>query len=93
MQDMSHSLHSLMPLTLEQPQTLRPAPQASVHSASTSSSKRQLRVHMAEIGHPIVGDDFYGAAAAPRVMLHAAELRLQHPVTGLDLAWHSAPDF
>lgn len=53
----------------------------------------QLRVHMAEIGHPIVGDDFYGAAAAPRVMLHAAELRLQHPVTGLDLAWHSAPDF
>jgi len=50
-------------------------------------------VHMAEIGHPIVGDDFYGAAPATRVMLHAAQLRLQHPSTGQWLEWLDEPDF
>jgi len=38
----------------------------------------QIRVHLASIGHPIVGDALYGkktdAAAAPRLMLHAAAL-------------------
>ena len=53
----------------------------------------QLRVHMAEMGHPIVGDDFYGAAPAARVMLHAAQLRLQHPSTGQWLEWLDEPDF
>lgn len=53
----------------------------------------QLRVHMAEIGHPIVGDDFYGAQTAARVMLHAAYLRLQHPSTGQWLSWEEAADF
>lgn len=42
----------------------------------------QLRVHLAEIGHPIVGDTFYGAAAAARVCLHAAWLGFNHPATG-----------
>ena len=41
----------------------------------------QLRLHLASIGHPIVGDDMYGAAAAARVCLHAAELGFVHPVT------------
>lgn len=48
----------------------------------------QLRVHLLAIGHPIVGDGLYDAPDhAPRLMLHACELRLQHPVTGqmLDL--------
>lgn len=44
----------------------------------------QLRVHMAEIGHPIIGDKFYahseGFAAAPRLNLHAHQLELHHPV-------------
>ena len=47
----------------------------------------QLRVHMAEIGHPTLGDPLYasGAAAAyPRLMLHAESLRFRHPETG---AW------
>ncbi|MGB1161020.1 MAG: pseudouridine synthase [Alphaproteobacteria bacterium] len=43
----------------------------------------QLRVHMAEIGHPIFGDRFYatarGAAASPRLLLHARTLELSHP--------------
>ena len=45
----------------------------------------QLRVHMQQIGHPILGDPFYaeGAAAAfPRLMLHSEELRFKHPDGG-----------
>jgi tRNA pseudouridine32 synthase/23S rRNA pseudouridine746 synthase len=45
----------------------------------------QLRVHMREIGHPILGDPFYAtgeARAAPRLMLHAESLRLSHPDGG-----------
>jgi len=42
----------------------------------------QLRVHMAVIGHPIVGDTLYGGAAgatAERLLLHASELSFTHP--------------
>ncbi|MEL6168821.1 MAG: pseudouridine synthase [Pseudomonadota bacterium] len=45
----------------------------------------QLRVHMAALGHPILGDPFYAegtARDAPRLMLHAEELRLRHPDGG-----------
>ncbi len=42
----------------------------------------QLRVHMASLGHPIVGDMFYGAAPADRVALHACELAFVHPQSG-----------
>jgi 23S rRNA pseudouridine1911/1915/1917 synthase len=45
--------------------------------------KNQIRVHMQDIGHPIVGDKKYGSAISPvgRVGLHAAILTLRHPVT------------
>lgn len=49
----------------------------------------QLRVHLASIGHPIVGDDMYGGAQVmPRQALHAASLSFDHPFTGehLDLS-------
>lgn len=44
----------------------------------------QLRVHMQQIGHPILGDPFYSenAEAYPRMMLHAERLRLRHPQGG-----------
>lgn len=46
----------------------------------------QLRVHMAAIGHPILGDRFYGTAeaiaAAPRLQLHAERLSFPHPADG-----------
>lgn len=45
----------------------------------------QLRVHMAEIGHPILGDPLYAEGAArdfPRLMLHAESLRFRDPETG-----------
>lgn len=46
----------------------------------------QIRVHMASIGHPILGDDLYGNGKTPWKLqgqtLHAATLGLIHPVTG-----------
>jgi 23S rRNA pseudouridine1911/1915/1917 synthase len=42
----------------------------------------QIRVHLAAIGHPLIGDWLYGARNAPRPMLHAAELAMPHPLTG-----------
>lgn len=46
----------------------------------------QLRVHMQQLGHPILGDRLYGTpaitAATPRLMLHAEYLAFTHPSTG-----------
>ena len=46
----------------------------------------QIRVHLAAIGHPVVGDDGYGGARpgldADRPLLHAASLGFTHPSTG-----------
>ena len=55
----------------------------------------QLRVHLAALGCPIAGDPFYGPArdGAPRMMLHACELRFAHPITGEPLAFASEVPF
>ncbi|MBS1160892.1 MAG: RluA family pseudouridine synthase [Proteobacteria bacterium] len=56
----------------------------------------QLRVHMAELGHPILGDDLYGGAAegkAARLLLHAMDLAFVHPLSGEALSFHCAPPF
>lgn len=55
----------------------------------------QLRVHLAAIGHPILGDELYGPpeAGATRLMLHACGLALPHPATGERMEFHSAPPF
>jgi 23S rRNA pseudouridine1911/1915/1917 synthase len=43
----------------------------------------QIRVHLAAVGHPVVGDARYGhAAPGSRLALHAAELELPHPSSG-----------
>lgn len=42
----------------------------------------QLRVHLAMIGCPILGDDLYGGADAARLMLHAQSLRFESPASG-----------
>ena len=52
----------------------------------------QIRAQLAALGHPLVGDLFYGAqtgAALGRPALHAAFLRLRHPVTGEELRFAS----
>jgi len=49
----------------------------------------QLRVHLEAMGHPIIGDDFYGTpescAKAERLMLHACEIEFSDPATGVPL--------
>lgn len=50
----------------------------------------QLRVHMAQIGHPILGDPLYAGGAAkqaPRLMLHALALGLRHPDGGAPMSF------
>ncbi len=46
--------------------------------------KNQIRVHLSDLGHPIVGDRKYGAHSSParRLGLHAGSLTFTHPVTG-----------
>jgi tRNA pseudouridine32 synthase/23S rRNA pseudouridine746 synthase len=53
----------------------------------------QLRVHLMHIGHPIVGDAFYGGAPAARLMLHASALAFSHPARGDAMRFESAPPF
>ncbi len=56
----------------------------------------QLRVHMREIGHQILGDPFYAtgeARNAPRLMLHAESLRLRHPDGGKGLTFKAKCPF
>ncbi len=57
--------------------------------------KNQIRVHMKEWGHPIVGDERYGATTNPigRLALHAMELGFTVPASGGTTRFHSpAPD-
>lgn len=56
----------------------------------------QLRVHMKELGHPILGDPFYAtgdALNAPRLMLHAEELRFRHPDGGRGVGFRAKAPF
>lgn len=53
----------------------------------------QLRVHMAALGHPILGDTFYDGPEAPRLMLHAEELGFIHPGNGQRVTYRAACPF
>ena len=71
---------------------------AHLHTGRT----HQIRVHLASIGHPVVGDDVYGGGGGRRLLrlapgrqfLHAAWLRFRHPTTGeiVDLRSPLPPD-
>jgi len=54
----------------------------------------QIRVHLAAVGHPLVGDQIYGPGrpllGLARPFLHAVELSLRHPATGERVTWTSA---
>jgi len=51
----------------------------------------QIRVHLATIGHPLVGDWLYGQRNAARPMLHSAVLEMTHPLTNTPLRVAAAP--
>jgi len=63
----------------------------------------QIRIHLAEAGHPVCGEKVYSRrpdgfvildeSSSPRLFLHAAELGFRHPVTRESLRWEmSLPD-
>lgn len=62
-------------------------PYSLVELSLATGRKNQIRVHLKEKGHPIVGDRRYGAAPSPihRLCLHAQTLRFVHPVTRRDM--------
>lgn len=53
--------------------------------------KNQIRVHMADVGHPVVGDDKYGKAPGiyKRLALHAKSISFKHPKTHKLLAFET----
>lgn len=52
----------------------------------------QIRVHMAYLGHPLLGDDFYGGPCGriQRQALHASDVAFRHPVSG-EMLYFKAP--
>jgi 23S rRNA pseudouridine1911/1915/1917 synthase len=60
----------------------------------------QIRIHLAEIGHPLCGEKIYlqplfrqaikDTSGVPRLALHAKELSFQHPITGETMHFESA---
>lgn len=54
----------------------------------------QLRVHLAALGHPILGDPLYGdATAADRLQLHACAITIRHPDGGAATTFLAPPPF
>jgi 23S rRNA pseudouridine1911/1915/1917 synthase len=54
--------------------------------------KHQIRVHLSDLGHPVMGDKTYGAVSRlpGRIALHARRLEFIHPVSGRELAFTSS---
>ncbi len=70
-----------------------PAPVTLVACGLETGRTHQVRVHLAAIGHPVVGDVRYGGARpqlqVSRPFLHAFELGFDHPATGERRCWTS----
>jgi 23S rRNA pseudouridine1911/1915/1917 synthase len=60
-----------------------------VEARPRTGRTHQIRVHLAAIGHPIVGDPVYGRRSplVPRQFLHAARIEFAHPATGERVAY------
>ena len=68
------------------------APYCTVEVRIETGRKHQIRVHMAGLGCPIVGDDIYGTASSGGEMaLHAHSLTFDHPSTGRRITITSPP--
>jgi 23S rRNA pseudouridine1911/1915/1917 synthase len=59
--------------------------------AITTGVRHQIRVHLADAGHPVCGDPLYGGSPSPRLMLHAARLAVRHPALRRALSIESPP--
>jgi 23S rRNA pseudouridine1911/1915/1917 synthase len=69
--------------TMYTPVTLLPSRHTLLRLAITTGVRHQIRVHLAALGHPIVGDSRYGSRNEPlRLCLHAEALAFTSPATG-----------
>ncbi len=70
-----------------------PVEASSLECRLESGRTHQIRVHLAAIGHPVVGDGTYGGIrhgiSTPRPFLHAAELEFVHPGNGEPMSFSS----
>ncbi|MFD2307038.1 RluA family pseudouridine synthase [Enterococcus termitis] len=65
--------------------------QTAVYCVLDTGRTHQIRVHLASIGHLIIGDPLYHPKPVGRLMLHAYELHLIHPFTGENIVATAKP--
>lgn len=59
-----------------------------------TGKKNQIRVHLSELGHPVVGDQKYGKEKGSNLMLHSFSIELTHPFSGQRLRVQAdVPDY
>lgn len=77
-------------LSVENNSNLERSPTTRIELMPVTGRTHQLRMHMLAIGHPIIGDEFYASkqalAMSSRLLLHARELTVTHPETGVRVA-------
>jgi len=72
-----------------------PVPCSLLECGLETGRTHQIRVHLATLGHSVVGDSIYGGArsvlSSPRPMLHAMSLSFDHPVSRKQMSFDAAP--
>ena len=68
-----------------------------IEARLTTGRTHQIRVHMASIGHPVLGDPVYGPKKSPYPvaggqLLHAFQIGFVHPVTGEEMRFTAPPE-
>lgn len=68
-----------------------------IEARLTTGRTHQIRVHMASIGHPVLGDPVYGSKKSPYPvtggqLLHAYRIGFDHPRTGERMTFEAAPE-
>lgn len=78
-------------------ETQNGVPTTRVKLTPITGRSHQLRVHMQQLGHPILGDRLYApddiVSLSPRLLLHAQRLQLTHPVTQQTLTFEYPAEF
>lgn len=65
--------------------------ESKIYCVLDTGRTHQIRVHLASIGHPIIGDPLYSRQSAPRLQLHAYQMYLIHPFSKQAMAVTATP--